>query len=314
MEIDSNTRLLGLFGNPARHSVSPILQNHLINHYNLNFTYLSFEPDPRKIKDAFESARNLGFLGLNITMPFKEESINYMQKTSVTASIIGAVNTVKFTGEDRNAYGYSTDGNGVIKALEDKKFTWNKKNCLVLGAGGAARSAVFSMLKKPVSRIFIYDIVEERASMLLENFKLNIKRFLTDKDNNEGDDQEIKYSAVEKKISILSDLDQVEDKLDSIELIINCTPVGMDIEGFKDLKPVPDNWMLENKYIFDMVYKPVETEFLKKARKDGAAEIINGIDMLVSQGVYSFKIWFDIMPENRIIDEAKDKIKKHLSK
>ena len=315
MEIDSKTRLLGLFGYPARHSLSPLLHNCLIDHYNLGYVYLSFEPEPGKIKEAFEGAKNLGFLGLNITMPFKDEIMQYIQRASATASIIGAVNTVKFKGKDSFAYGYSTDGDGVIKALEDKRFIWNKKNCLVIGAGGAAKSAIFSIMQKPVSSVFIYDIVRERALNLMDSFKSNIKKFLDDKTNTENDIQnKIALQDVEEKLYILPELSQAEDKIASLDLIINCTPAGMDVEGFKDLIPVPDNWNLKNKYVFDMVYKPVDTKFLKKAEKDGAAEIINGLDMLISQGVYSFKIWFDIMPDNKIIEQAKNKIMEYLSK
>ena len=242
-----------------------------------------------------------------------------VDKTLGAAAIIKAINTIKFLEEEKTAIGFSTDGDGVIKSLEDKKFSWYGKNCLILGAGGAAKSAVYSILQKNVSKIFIYDIVEEKLQQLIKIFKYNL-------DKNSGNDKnipetkgklksinikkQIRKKGVDEKIIVLADLRDIESSFDSIDLIMNCTPVGMDAGNNKDLIPVLEYWNLKNKFIFDMVYKPVETKFLKKAKKEGASEIINGVDMLVNQAVYSFKIWFDIMPEEKIIKQVKEKILK----
>jgi shikimate 5-dehydrogenase len=119
---------------------------------------------------------------------------------------------------------------------------------------------------------------------------------------------------IDNKIIVLTYLDEIEKELDTIDLIINCTPVGMDggTPESAEKCPIPHTWALKGKYIFDMVYKPVETVLVKKAQRDGAAAIICGTDMLINQAAYSFKIWFDIMPSAKIIGEVKNIVKEKI--
>jgi shikimate dehydrogenase len=316
MKIDPKTRLLGLFGNPAGHSLSPLVHNLLIDYYGLNYIYLSFEPDIKNLKNAFNAAKNLDFKGLNITMPFKEEIMDHIQKLSLTSSVIGSANTIRFEYPEKISHGHSTDGDGVVKSLEEKGFEWKNKNCLILGAGGAAKSAIFSIINKPVKQIFLYNVRKKRAIDLVENFKINIKNIIKKGINNKNNKNLLKIpdnKIIENKIVLVSDINKIGNKLDVIDLIINCTPLGMDLKDLKDLLPLPENWVLKNKFVFDMVYKPLETALLKKAKREKAASLINGIDMLINQGAYSFKFWFGIMPEEKVIKKAKEKIKKHLS-
>jgi shikimate 5-dehydrogenase len=286
MKIDSKTGLLGLFGNPSRHSFSPVIQNFFLEEYGKNFVYLTFEPIVRNLKDSFYGAKNMGFTGINVTMPFKEDVFKLVDKADDAASVFKAVNTVRFLPQDNKAIGYSTDGEGAIKSLEDKKYVWNRKKCLILGAGGAAKSAVYSILQKPVQEIFVFDIFPEKTDFL---FELLGKPY---------------------KIKPVRRLADIEERLNEISLIINCTPAGMDTGniGNRDLLPLPDNWSLKDKFVFDMVYKPFKTKLLKKAFADGAAEVIPGIDMLINQAAFSFKIWFEIMPEERLLKEIKDEL------
>lgn len=286
MKINSKTGLLGLFGNPSRHSLSPVIQNFFLEEYGKNFVYLTFEPIVRNLKDSFYGAKNLGFTGINVTMPFKEDVFKLVDKADDAASVFKAVNTVRFLQQDNKAIGYSTDGEGVTKSLEDKKYVWNRKKCLILGAGGAAKSAVYSILQKPVEEIFVFDIFPEKTDFL---FELLGKPY---------------------KIRPVRRLADIEERLNEISLIINCTPAGMDTGdiGNRGLLPLPDNWSLKDKFVFDMVYKPFKTKLLKKAFADGAAEVIPGIDMLINQAAFSFKIWFEIMPEERLLKEIKDEL------
>ena len=320
ININSKTRLLGLLGNPSRHSFSPLIQNHFLSYYKINCVYLTFEPDVDSLKTAFESAKNLNFIGLNITMPFKEEVFKLVDKTFGAASAIKAINTIKFLKKDRMALGFSTDGDGVIKSFNDKRINLDGKRCLILGAGGVAKSAVFSILQKKIKRIFLYDIVKEKALHLIEDLKSNLysstgfnekKELIKIKFNyseiEEMKEEKIKIKDVDKKIKILADLKDIEGRLDSVDIIMNCTPAGMDVDNYNDMIPVPQHWNLKNKIIFEMVYKPVRTQFLKKAYTEGAAAIINGIDMLINQAVFSFNIWFGIMPEEKVISKVKEK-------
>jgi len=322
VNIDSKTRLLGLLGNPSRHSLSPLIQNYFLSHYRINCVYLTFEPPVNGLKMAFGSAKNLNFAGLNITMPFKEEAFKLVDKNYGAAAFIKSINTVKFSNKNKNvhAYGFSTDGDGVIKSFVDKKISLDGKNCLVLGAGGAARSATFAILQKNIGKIFIYDIIYKKALQLAQDLKNNLNLVpitMHNKHNKNNIKKELSFSELEKnnkfesiskKISVIGDLKSIEEDFNLIDLIINCTPAGMDTDNFINLLPVPDYWNLKEKCIFDMVYKPVNTKFINKAEKEGAAVIIKGTDMLINQAVFSFKIWFDIMPEEKIIKQVREKV------
>jgi shikimate dehydrogenase len=289
---DSNTRLLGLFGNPARHSLSPKIQNHFISQYNKNSIYVVFEPTDNNLEQAFIGTRNLEFIGLNVTMPFKERVFNLVDQADRIASFIKAVNTVKFIHDNVSSgsisIGYNTDVDGFMKSLDDEKFQWTGRKCLIIGAGGVAKSTVYGLVKKKAGKIYIYDIIESKATDLVKIFsKISSANRLGD-----------------NRIEAIGSLDEIKSEVADIDLIVNCSPAGMNLKSNKELKkllPVPSQWKLKGKFIFDMVYNPVETKFVKKGRKDGAT-VINGIDMLINQAAYSFKIWFDILPDT---DEIK---------
>jgi len=276
--IDSYTKPIALIGNPARHSLSPKIQNHFIRTYNQNAVYLVFEFSENNLREAFCGAKNLGFVGLNVTMPYKEKIYKMVDKLDSTSSITKSVNTVKFEGEGRISEGFNTDVNGFLISLKDKKFKWEGKNCLVIGAGGAARSAVYGILKNPVRTLYLCNKTKKKALDILKIFK--------------------KISS--DRIEVISNLNDIKDDTKNIDLIVNCTPMGMDLSDYKKLLPVPENWDLKGKFVFDMVYNPVKTRFIDKAIREGA-EIITGIDMLINQAAYSFKIWFNILPETEDI-------------
>ena len=280
---DSNTRLLGLFGNPARHSLSPKIQNYFISKHKKNSSYVVFEPTENNLEQAFIGTMNLEFIGLNVTMPFKEKVFNIVDQTDKVASFIKAVNTVKFIQDKVSSgsisIGYNTDVPGFIKSLDDEKFQWTGKKCLVIGAGGVAKSAVYGLSQKKAGKIIVYDIIPGKALELVNIFS--------------------KISSIE----VIENLDELNSEIAGIGLIVNCSSAGMNLEskkGLKKLLPVPLKWNLKGKFIFDMVYNPGETKFIKKGRKEGAT-VVAGIDMLINQAAQSFKIWFDILPDTNEI-------------
>jgi len=280
---DSNTRLLGLFGNPARHSLSPKIQNYFISQYNKNSSYVVFEPTVNNLEQAFIGTRNLEFIGLNVTMPFKEKIFNLVDQTDKVASFIKTVNTVKFIQDKVSSgsisIGYNTDVSGFIKSLDDEKFRWTDEKCLIVGAGGVAKSTVYGLSQKKVGKIFIYDIISGKALELVNIFSKT------------------------SSIKVIENLDELNSEIADIGLIVNCSPAGMNLESKKELKkllPVPSKWNLKGKFIFEMVYNPGETKFIQKGRKEGAT-VVTGIDMLINQAAQSFKIWFNILPDTNEI-------------
>jgi shikimate dehydrogenase len=284
--IGSDTKVIALIGNPVKHSFSPGIHNYFIKKYLLDSVYLAFGIREENLKEAFTGAGRLGFLGLNVTMPFKEKVFGLVDRAEGAAKKIKSVNTVKFYNKKGISEGFNTDAAGFMRSLDDKNFKWPGSSCLVIGAGGAARGAVSGMLRKKVRKIWIYNRDAVRAKKIIKDMG----------DEGAG------------KIRVLEKIDGLKNEIDGIDLIVNCTPLGMDIKSYKKLIPVPETWNLDGKFVFDMVYNPVETLLLKKAKKEGA-EAIDGIDLLVNQAAESFKIWFGIMPEEEYIEEIKKQYK-----
>lgn len=283
--IGPDTKLIALIGNPAKHSLSPEIQNYFIEKYLLDAVYLAFEFTEENLKEAFNGAKKLGFLGLNVTMPYKNEVFKLVDKADCISTIIKSVNTVKFDRKKGISAGFNTDVTGFLSSLDEKKFKWRGSSCLVIGAGGAARGAIYGMLKKKVKNIWVYNRTVEKISEIIKDL------------SDEGG----------KRIQALDNINDLDNKINDINLIVNCTPLGMDIESYKNIMPVPERWNLGGKFIFDMVYKPVETLLLKKAKKERAI-VIKGIDLLVSQAAASFEIWFGVTPETGYVEEIKKAI------
>ncbi len=264
--IDSKTKLIGLIGYPSRHSLSPFIQNSFISENKKNAAYMVFEFSPENLIRAFEGMKALGFMGFNVTMPYKKKVFEMVDSADDTSRATKSVNTVKIL-PDSSCMGFNTDADGFMQAAEGKGYLWAGK-ALVIGAGGAARSTIYGLLKKKVNKIYIYNRSLKKAKNIKTLFEIN------------------------DRIEIIKDLNDLKEE--DTNFIINCTPIGMAIdEKLKNLLPVPEHWDLKDKFIMDMVYKPVTTPFIKKALAQGA-KVVNGLDMLVSQAAFSFKIWFDM--------------------
>jgi len=286
-KISGCTELYALLGNPAKHSLSPLIHNYFFKKYNLDAVYLSFEIIPSEFKTAFLGAWELGLSGINLTMPFKEDSLKYIDELDENAKNTGSVNTVKFDRKNRKIKGFNSDITGLTKSLCDHGFDFKKSKCLVIGAGGSARSSVYALLENQIENIYIYNRNQKKAEKI---------KILFDKIS-------------PGKIIVLKDFNQVP--LKEIKLIINCTPIGMKQKDLyeKPEIPIPSTWNLINKFVFEMVYEPLATPFVKKALKDGA-EVIYGTEMLLNQASFSFEMWTGIYPNITYLKKRfKDSIK-----
>ncbi len=285
-KISGHTELYALMGYPAKHSLSPYIHNYFFKKYNLDAVYLSFEIIPSEFKIAFLGGWKLGLSGVNLTMPFKEDSIRYIDKLDEDAASTGSVNTIKFDKQDGSIEGFNTDIAGFKKSLDDHRFGWKESTVLVIGAGGSARSAVYALLKNKIKGVYIYNRNPQKADAI----KILLDKIYPD------------------KIIAVKDLNQAPIK--EIKLIVNCTPIGMK-QHLKEKTeiPIPQTWDLKNKFIFEMVYDPLITSFVKKAVKDGA-EVIYGTEMLLNQASFSFEVWTGIYPELTYLKKHfKDSIK-----
>jgi len=249
-QVDVATRVYGVAGDPVAHSLSPIIMNTALRRENVNAVYLALHA--KTLKDLLACVREIPIHGLSITMPYKEAILDHLDNTDSHTSKIGACNTV-VRAQDGKLYGFNTDTAGVVRPLE-QRLALEGARVLVLGAGGAARAAVFG-LKERGSEVFILNRSAAPAQKLARQAKARtIKR---------------------------PDLKKL-----TFDVIVNATPVGM---ANPRETPLNEN-EINAKYVFDMVYDPAETRFLKAA-KDRGAQIVPGIEMFVHQAARQFEIW-----------------------
>ena len=249
-QVDVATRVYGVAGDPVSHSLSPIIMNTALRRENVNAVYLALHA--KSLKDLLTCVREIPIHGLSITMPHKEAILQYLDNTDSHTTKIGACNTV-VRAQDGKLYGFNTDTAGVVRPLE-QRIALEGARILVLGAGGAARAAVFG-LKERGCEVFILNRTPAPAQKLARQAKARtIKR------------QDLRKLA--------------------FDVIVNATPVGM---SNSSESPLNEN-EINAKYAFDMVYDPPETRFLKTAKARGA-QIIPGIEMFVHQAARQFEIW-----------------------
>src|SRR6202521_2238661 len=250
-QVDAATRVYGVAGDPVAHSLSPAIMNAAFRRENVNAVYLALHA--KTLKDLLTCVREIPIHGLSITMPYKESILPYLDNTDTHTTKIGACNTV-VRAQDGKLYGFNTDTSGVVRPLERRLSTLQDAKILVLGAGGAARAAVFG-LKERGAEVFILNRNAATAQKLARRAHVrSVKR---------------------------ADL-----KKYSFDVIINATPVGM---GNTRESPLQEK-EINATYVFDMIYAPPETRLLQLAKERGA-QVIPGIEMFVQQAARQFEIW-----------------------
>jgi len=269
MNITGTTKLLGIIGDPIEHTISPAMQNAAIKANLLNWAYVPFHVKPQDLKTAVNVIKAFDMIGVNVTIPHKEKVIKLLDEVEDTARLIGAVNTV--LNVDGRLIGYNTDGFGYIDSLkEETDFDSRGKNIVLLGAGGAARSILFSFLFKssrgmPAS-IVIANRTVERAKKLVSEFKKKLKNL--------------------PPIKAVG-MDAAAAHLENADILINTTSLGLMGKGQISL---PLKKLPEYAIVSDIVYRPLETKFLKSAKALGL-KTHGGLGMLAHQGALSFEIW-----------------------
>lgn len=264
MNINYKTKKYGLIGNPISKTLSPFIHNKFYEKNNINSIYLTFEVENRDFEKVLESFKVLGIEGFNITIPYKEKIIKYLDKIDPLAEKINAINTVDIV--DNKMIGYNTDGLGFLKSLELNDIDLKDKKVLVLGAGGGSRAVTISLLEKEIGKLYITNRTSNRGIKLVSELK-NIYK-----------DRNIEFTGFN-----LSELNKEE-----IDIVINTTSVGMYPKI--DESPMEFIGFKKNLILYDLIYKPIESKFLKEGKKLGY-KTINGLEMLYYQGIEAQKIW-----------------------
>jgi shikimate dehydrogenase len=275
--ITGKTGLVGIMGDPVEHSLSPPMHNAAFHQLKLDYVYVPFHVKRGNLAPAIQGARNMGIKGLNLTIPHKIEVITYLDELDEVAELIGAVNTVKFTGN--KAVGYNTDGMGAMKAIEEVKPVKGKK-IIIIGAGGAARAISFQLLLSGVGEVLIANRTMEKACNLRDDLK-------------ENSTASVDCLALDDKLTL---------ELKDADVLINTTPVGMHPQ--QDDEPVvTSDKMHSDLVVNDIVYNPLETGLLREAGKAGA-QAVHGTKMLIYQGIEAFRIWTGITPPVEVFKTA----------
>jgi shikimate dehydrogenase len=267
LKITGTTQIVGVFGYPVRHTLSPEMHNVAFEALGLNFCYVPFEVHPDRVGEALQGVRALGISGVNITIPHKQAVLPYLDEITPRAALIGAVNTIRHA---RGCLlGDNTDAEGFLRPLRDAVKKLQGRRAVLVGAGGAARAVAFSLASEGVSFLIVNKTLS-RAEGLAEDIARAYGKGIV-------------------RSSALNDASTLQESLASADMLINATSIGM--HPHYEVPPViPQELLHPDLLVYDLVYNPVETSLLQAARNAGC-RVIEGLEMFVWQGAIAFEWW-----------------------
>jgi len=274
-DVDPQVRL-GVFGDPVAHSLSPQMQNAAILACKIGMQYARFHIRANELRSALRFLRDLDFIGINLTVPHKIAALAQIDEADESASRPAAVNTIRV--RDKKLIGSNTDGEGFLRAVRSE-FSVDVRDLrvMLIGAGGGTGHAIaWQCALENCERLVLVNRTYEKARALAERLRT--------------------YFAGPRVLGPAARLEAVaweesalRAQLPDIDLIVNATPLGMNPS---DPSPIPARLLAPHQMIFDCVYGPSKTSFLRAADEAGARGT-NGLSMLLHQGALSFSIWFD---------------------
>ena len=245
-------------GKPIAHSLSPLIHNTAFKQEKLNWIYHAIEVSENEASECIAAVREKNIRGLSVTMPLKEALIPHLDGLTETAKKLNAVNCVYWDGDD--LMGDNTDGDGFINALRSQlNVPLHEKTLAIIGAGGAARSVVYSLGKNQAKEIIVVNRSKQKAEKAASLGGPNAR------------------------------IGSYED-LAACDIVVNSTPLGMFGTATEPLLPVPIQFLSANQTVIDLVYNPIETEFLRQAKSLGASTF-SGLGMLIHQALLQFLLW-----------------------
>ena len=252
-----------VIGDPIDHSLSPNIHSAAFRELNLDESYIAYRIPKGELEEGIQGLKKIKITGFNVTIPHKIEMMKYLDKIDESCSIIGAVNTV--SNEDGMLKGYNTDMDGFLDAFKKKDLTIKNSKVLLLGAGGAARAIVAAFAKEKAKQIKIANRTIEKAEKLSE---FSIKLGLESEPTN---------------------IEKIKNSVGDYDIIVNSTSLGLQNEP----SPISFDGINEETIVYDIVYMPMNTNFIKDAKKKGA-KIIFGYEMLLGQATRAFEIWHEM--------------------
>ena len=259
--------LAGVIGSPIAHSKSPQLHKHWLKTYGIAGHYIPMDVAPENLENVLRMLPKMGFVGVNITIPHKEAVMEIADLITDRAILIGAANTLIFR-KDGKIYADNTDGYGFLENLKAGAPAWDPRTgpAAVLGAGGAARAVISSLLEAGVPEILLSNRTLVRAEVLQKDFGSRVRVF---------------------------DWVLAGNMIDDATLLVNTTSLGM--IGKPELR-VPLDGLRASTVVTDLVYAPLKTKMLVMAEEAGCITV-DGLGMLLHQAVPAFERWFGHRPE-----------------
>ena len=267
---ENSIYLAGVIGNPIAHSKSPKLHNYWLSKYKINGFYIPFSVTTEKLETSIRSLMELGFSGVNVTIPHKTNVLSFADSITDRAALIGAANTLYFSKSGK-IHADNTDGYGFIQNIIDEipEYDFYDKTALIYGAGGSARAIASALLSNGVKEVGITNRTRSKAQIISENLGA--------------------------KVSVV-DWRSAPDTITKVDIIINATSMGM--VGQPDFSQ-PISRAKKTALVVDIVYNPLLTELIKEAQRL-KLKTVGGIGMLINQAVPGFEHWFQKKPQ---IDE-----------
>lgn len=269
-EITGHTRLVGLFATPIRHSVSPMIHNKAFETSGIDAVYLAFDLGEKDLSTAIASIKSLDMLGANLSMPHKMAAVPMMDELSEAAQLIGAVNTILH--QDGKLIGHNTDGIGFMSSLKVKGIEVLQKKITVIGAGGAATAIIVQAALDGVKEIAVFNRKDDFFQKIQNKLAVISKK-----------------TSCNIQLYDLADQKQLAQEVAESRLLVNATGVGMSPQ--LAATPIEDFSIIHSDLaVYDVIYTPRETRFLKQAKEQGVVTS-NGLGMLLYQGAAAFELW-----------------------
>ncbi|WP_304190482.1 shikimate dehydrogenase [Lentibacter algarum] len=265
--------LAGVIGSPIAHSKSPALHTHWLKTLGIAGHYIPIDVAQEDLEHIVKTLPKMGFVGVNVTVPYKEKVMDFADLVTDRAALIGSANTLIFR-KDGKIHADNTDSYGFIQNLRQKAPDWNPKAgpAAILGAGGAARAVIAALVEVGVSEILISNRTKARAEKLKADFG--------------------------KRLRVV-DWVQAGNMLEEAATVINTTSLGM--VGKPPLR-VPLDGLQKGTLVTDLVYAPLMTHLLNEANEAGCVTV-DGLGMLLHQAVPAFERWFGVRPQ--VTDETR---------
>lgn len=281
--IDGKTKVCGIMANPVEHSYSPMMQNFFGERTGVNFAYVPLKVEPDMVEEAVKGAYAMNLAGVNVTVPYKQQVMPYLKEMDEGAAAIGAVNTLVRT--EGGYKGYNTDAAGLYRAMEEEGISIEGEDCILLGAGGGAKAAAWTLGSHGAENVYLLNRGEERARELAEEMNGRFGR----------------------NIFHPMSLGAWREIPEGSYLCVQTTSVGM--------APKTEEVLIDDEDFyrkihtgFDIIYTPFETSFMKAVKKAGG-RAYNGLSMLIYQGVIAYELW---NPEVKVDRETVREIRRRM--